>query len=68
MIIKIPHTNCSYNTMYHQASCEQECPNCYFSHLGCSRTRFSSDKRNSLARMYIIDLLEMHIKELIKLL
>ena len=68
MIIKIPNTNCTYNTFYHQASCEQACLYCGFSKLGCSRIKFSTEQRNRLARMTVIDLLERNIQDLIKLL
>lgn len=66
MKIKIPNTNCIYNTITHQSSCNLCCSNCTFRHSGCDGVM--RDKRNRLARTTVINLLENNIKELIKLL
>lgn len=69
MIIRIPRTDCFYDTTIHQACCNLGCLDCIFRELGCSGTQENLvNKRNILARMTVIDLLEKNIKELIKLL
>lgn len=69
MIIRIPRTDCFYDTMIHQAGCDLGCLDCIFRELGCSGIQENFvNIRNTLARMTIIDLLGKNIQELIKLL